>query len=209
MWLFKDGFYELNIENFKIKVSTKHSNDKDITYDAWLNQIHSNIIYIVKDKDKLPKGEINGDGIILSVKNVKARVKTADCYPVVLIDVKNQIGAILHIGWRGSYLRILERCIKILMNEFNSKNILAVFGPGICKNCYEVKENLFNYFPREYFEFKNNRLFLDILSFNLDILKKYGISDIILPNSCTYESDILYSHRKGEKSRIYTILEIL
>lgn len=208
MWIFKDGYYKIEIENVEIKVSTKLIDENLITYDTWLNQTHSDKIYIIENIENIPKGNLDGDGIILKVKNLKARVKTADCYPVVILDIKNQIGGIFHIGWRGSYLRILEKAIKIFLNKFNSKNLIVIFGPGICSNCYEVKENLFSYFPREYFKYKNGKLFLDLLTYNLDILKSYGINDIILPFSCTYENPILYSYRRGESSRIYTILEI-
>ncbi len=207
MWLFKNGFCILNLEKFEVKVSTKLIDENLIVYDTWLNQIHSDKIYIVDNLENLPKGNIDGDGIILKIKNVKARVKTADCYPVIIMDFKNEIGAILHIGWRGSYLRILEKAIKTFL-DFNSKNIIVAFGPGICAKCYEVKESLFNYFPRGYFRYEGSKCLLDLLSYNLDILKSYGINDIILPPACTYESKIFFSHRRGESSRIYTILEI-
>ncbi|MEO0202300.1 MAG: polyphenol oxidase family protein [candidate division WOR-3 bacterium] len=207
-WILRYGYYIFEIENFKISVSTKLVNESLIKYDAWLNQIHSDKIHIIDSKSNIPKGDIDGDGIILKVKSIKARIRTADCYPVVILDVKNQFGGIFHVGWRGSYLRILERAIKIFLKESNFKNIIVVFGPGICSNCYEIRENLFNYFPKEYFHYKNGKLFLDLLSFNLDILKSYGINNFVLPPSCTYEDPILYSHRRGEKSRIYTLLEI-
>ncbi len=207
MWVFKNGFYVLNLKKFEVKVSSRLIDENLIVYDTWLNQIHSDKIYIVDSLENLPKGNLDGDGIILKIKNVKARIKTADCYPVIIMDFKNEIGAILHIGWRGSYLRILEKAIKIF-DDFNSNKITVAFGPGICAKCYEVKENLFSYFPRDYFTYKDGKWFLDIFSYNLDILKSYGIKDIILPPACTYESKILYSYRRGESSKIYTILEI-
>jgi YfiH family protein len=207
-WIFRDGFYILEGDFFLVKVSTKLINEASITCDVWLNQIHSDKIYIIDDIKNLPKGNLDGDGIILKLKNVKSRVRTADCYPTILIDKKNKIGAILHIGWRGSYLRILEKCIRIFQDNFYSRDIMAIFGPGICSKCYEVKEDLFNYFPREYFHFKNEKIFFDILTFNIDILKKFGTNEIIYPPSCTFENPILYSHRRNEKSRILTILEM-
>ena len=68
----------------------------------------------------------------------------ADCVPLFFYDpVKKAIGA-SHSGWRGSVKRIGEKTVRRMEEEFgsNPKDILAVIGPSICKDCYEVSEDV-------------------------------------------------------------------
>lgn len=209
-WNFKNGFYQIKVKNFDLKISTKETKVVEIRYDVWLKQIHSNIVHIVDDKN-LPKGDLEGDGLIIKIKNITGCIKVADCYPTFILDTENNIGAILHVGWRGSSLGILKNCLEILTSKFNSKieNLITIFGPGICKNCYEVKEDMFEYFPREFFYFKDGKIYLDLLGYNKKELNNLGISQIIDPPACTYEDSLLYSYRRDKTDkRIYATLSI-
>lgn len=79
--------------------------------------------------------------------------------------------------------------------------LIAIFGPGISKNHYEVGEDVASLFGR-YVEKRNNKFFLDLYAFNKDKLLNVGVlpSNITRPPACTYErDDLFYSYRRDRK----------
>ncbi|OQY34054.1 MAG: hypothetical protein B6241_06115 [Spirochaetaceae bacterium 4572_59] len=42
------------------------------------------------------------DALILTDSTLLGVIFTADCLPVILYDLKMQVGAVIHAGWRGS-----------------------------------------------------------------------------------------------------------
>ena len=60
---------------------------------------------------------------------------------------KKVIGNI-HSGWKGTYNKIIVNAINIMIDRFNSnvKDIKCVICPSICKECFEVDEDLNNNF---------------------------------------------------------------
>lgn len=68
-------------------------------------------------------------------------VKSADCVPVLLYNVKTQTACALHAGWRGSCANICRNAVeKVSCGE--PKNIIAVIGPHINSCCYEVSKDV-------------------------------------------------------------------
>ena len=59
-----------------------------------------------------------------------------------------------HSGWRGSVKRIGEKTVRRMEEQFgsNPKDVLAVIGPSICKDCYEVSEHVAAAFQKEFKE---------------------------------------------------------
>ena len=49
-------------------------------------------------------------GIILAVV-------TADCVPIILYDIKNEIIGCIHAGWKGAYNDIVDKVIKKICNK--------------------------------------------------------------------------------------------
>ena len=113
------------------------------------NQVHETKILRVDEKDcgkgVVRESDIIGiDGLITNDKKVVLMTFFADCVPLFFYDpVKKAIGA-SHSGWRGSVKRIGEKTVRRMEEEFgsNPKDILAVIGPSICKDCYEVSEDV-------------------------------------------------------------------
>ena len=67
---------------------------------------------------------------------------TADCVPILLCDPKKKIIACVHAGWKGALNGIIKNTTK-KFNDLNSSNddLIAVVGPCIKKDNYEVKNN--------------------------------------------------------------------
>jgi len=57
------------------------------------------------------KNKIIADAIITKLKGVALGVVTADCIPIILYDVKNEIIGCVHAGWKGAYLEIIKKTI--------------------------------------------------------------------------------------------------
>ena len=123
------------------------------------NQVHETKILRVDEKDcgkgVVRESDIIGiDGLITNDKKVVLMTFFADCVPLFFYDpVKKAIGA-SHSGWRGSVKRIGEKTVRRMEEEFgsNPKDILAVIGPSICKDCYEVSEDVAAAFQKEFKE---------------------------------------------------------
>ena len=67
-----------------------------------MHQTHSNKVVEIKKNNY--KKKINADAMITKMKGVALGVVTADCVPVILYDVKNEIIGCIHAGWKGAYL---------------------------------------------------------------------------------------------------------
>lgn len=138
------------------------------------HQTHTSTVRIVTNKNAgegiiRPVTMNDYDGIITNEKNLLLCTVEADCVPVYLLDPVNKVIGMIHSGWKGTANQILKNAITIMKNIFNSdsNNILVGIGPHICKNCYEVGEDLIQPFSINFqkyintiFTKKNNEKYL-------------------------------------------------
>lgn len=84
------------------------------------------------------------DALITNEEDVILTAFSADCVPILFYDKGHRAIASCHSGWRGTHGRILAQVIKAMEEEFSSKpeEIYIAIGPSICKNCYEVSEDV-------------------------------------------------------------------
>jgi YfiH family protein len=118
-----------------------------------VRQVHSGIVRVVREGDGALEGRLEtaegkavleGDGLITDVPGVLLGVGTADCVPVLVVDVKRRVVAALHAGWRGTVARIVERGVAMMTEEFGSRaeDLVAAVGPSIGACCYTVGEEV-------------------------------------------------------------------
>jgi YfiH family protein len=102
-----------------------------------IRQIHSDLIHCVSE---LPKEPLVGDGLITSTSGILAGIQTADCLPVILVDIKQRAVGVFHAGWRGTVKRIVEKGVGEMRRYFGTlpRNIKAAIGPGIHACCYDI-----------------------------------------------------------------------
>ena len=110
--------------------------------------------------------------------------------------------------------------------EYGSKpeNIVAVVGPSICQDCYEVSKEVVEGFDKEcdgrfdvnsiYYAKDNGKMQLNLWEANRQILLLAGLKpeNIVVSNVCTScHSDLLFSHRKtnGKRGNLVAIMEIV
>jgi len=114
-----------------------------------LRQVHSDIIRCI---DASPDEPLAGDGLITAIPKVLLAIQTADCLPVVIVDMKRRAIGVFHAGWRGTVKRIVEKGVGEMVRCFGSrpKDMKAVIGPGIQGCCYEVGEEVRTKFESQF-----------------------------------------------------------
>ena len=69
-------------------------------------------------------------------------VRTADCVPVLVHDVRRRVVAAIHAGWRGAVAGIVPKTLMLMQTRFGAdlERLHVSIGPsaGVC--CYEVDE---------------------------------------------------------------------
>jgi YfiH family protein len=103
---------------------------------AQLKQIHSAIVHRV-----CAAGEpLTGDGLITNTPGLLLAIKTADCVPVLMADVRQRVVGAFHAGWRGTVARIAEKGVGEMRRQFGSlpRDLRAAIGPSIRRCCYRV-----------------------------------------------------------------------
>jgi polyphenol oxidase len=112
-----------------------------------LRQIHSGLVHQAgtsAEKNSTTAEPVRGDGWIATQPGSLLGIQTADCIPVLVVDVRQRIVAAFHAGWRGTLARIVERGVGRLRAEFGSQpsDLTAAIGPGIGPCCYSVGEEV-------------------------------------------------------------------
>jgi purine-nucleoside/S-methyl-5'-thioadenosine phosphorylase / adenosine deaminase len=104
---------------------------------AQVRQIHSAVIQRVEIIEPHAPA---GDGMITKAPGVLLAIKTADCVPVLVADVKRRVVGAFHAGWRGSVARVVEKGVGEMRRQFGSApgDLRAAIGPCIRKCCYSV-----------------------------------------------------------------------
>lgn len=172
-----------------------------------IKQIHSDIIIETNEfKGDSSLLSEEGDGLITSTIGLGIGILTADCVPVLIVDVKERKVAAVHSGWRGAVKSITTKTIEKMNSKV--KNIKVILGPSICGKCYEVGEDVISRvnqlgYNKDLIYIKNNsKYLLDMQKLVKVELLEYGISenDIFVVNCCTKCNAMLYSYRKSGKT---------
>ena len=114
-----------------------------------LRQIHSDLIHRV---NKPPEEQLAGDGLLTQTPGMLLSIGTADCLPIILVDVKSKAVGIFHAGWRGTVKRIVEKGVGEMGRYFGTLpgDIKAAIGPGIHGCCYEVGTEVQDQFASQF-----------------------------------------------------------
>ena len=103
---------------------------------ASLKQIHSAVVWVVEQ----PGCAGEGDALVTDQAGLSVSVRTADCYPILLVDQRRRAVAAVHAGWRGTAAGIAGETIQRMHAQFgtDAEDLLVAIGPGIGACCYEV-----------------------------------------------------------------------
>ena len=174
-------------------------------------QIHSADVRVVKNLADAKDGNYKMDALVSSAESVLLGVKTADCVPVLIGDLRTKAFAAIHAGWRGTVQSIAQKAIEKLRVHYgtNPKDLVAAIGPAAtCKN-YEIGQDVIDAF-RENFpnsanlftKTKENHALIDLHTANKEQLLDIGVlpENIFVAPLCTMErTDLFFSYRKEKK----------
>lgn len=162
---------------------------------ASLKQIHS-AVSLVADRHEGCVGE--GDALLTGEPGVTVSVRSADCLPVLLVDMHHHAVAAVHAGWRGTADGVAVAALRRMRAEFgtNAVDISAAIGPGIGACCFHVGEEVARRFGMPY----AGRI--DLAAENLRQLTLAGVPPeaISLAGGCTFcDPSNFYSWRRDHE----------
>ena len=193
----KNVFRNLSFVSKKMKV---HQKKLSLMY-----QTHSNKVIIINKKNNNSK-KFYSDALITKMTGMALGVVTADCVPIILYDVKNQIIGCIHAGWKGASSGIIENTIK-KFRKLNSKNkIFASVGPCIGEKNYEVDINFYKKFMSKskkndvYFSKKNSeKKLFNLRKYVNDKLIKLKVKVDHVNRDTFKEKSSFFSYRRSQK----------
>ncbi|MGO5051334.1 peptidoglycan editing factor PgeF [Lachnospiraceae bacterium LCP25S3_G4] len=192
-------------------------------------QTHTTNVRVVTQDDR-GKGLVdpldyeNVDGLITNVPGICLATFYADCVPIYLIDPVNKAIGLSHSGWRGTVGKIGKVTLECMNQQYgtNAKDIVAAIGPSICKECYEVSEDVIIEFQKNYdqaewealfFQKENGKFQLDLWKANEIVLLDAGVpkDHIAVTNICTCcNENTFFSHRatRGKRGNLGAFLAL-
>ena len=192
-------------------------------------QTHTTNVRLVTEEDcgkgvLYPVDYDDVDGLITNVPGILLCTSYADCVPLYFADVKNKAIGLGHSGWRGTVCRMGEAMLNSMHDAFGTKpeDVIAAIGPSICRDCYEVGEEVAEAFRQSFPEEwrfllsegkEAGKYQLDLWEANKRVLLGAGIlSDhLAVTDICTCcNSEYLFSHRasKGKRGNLGAFMEL-
>jgi YfiH family protein len=172
---------------------------------AFLKQVHGS------DVLEAQAGQQTGDALVTTEKGLTLAIGAADCYPLLFHDAQHNVIGAAHAGWRGTLAQIARNTIAEMEKRGAARNtICAAIGPGICRENYEVSEEVIAQFRDAGFPERcwTGRQ-LDLLEANKFVLAESGIlpQNTWALNRCTTENDFFsYRRDNGKTGRMWAAI---
>lgn len=156
------------------------------------------------------------DGLITDVPGITLVTFYADCVPLYLVDQVHHAIGLSHPGWRGTVRRMGQVTMDAMKEAFGTRpeDVTACIGPSICRDCFEVGEEVAEAFADAFDPKYRDALYranekpgkyqLDLWKANEIIFQEAGVpkEQIHTTNICTMcNSDYLFSHRRVGEER--------
>ncbi len=212
-------------ENIKIICDAMNIKIENLVFS---NQVHSNKIRVVNEKDRgkgiVKESDIIGyDGLVTNKKDVALATFYADCVPVFFFDPINVVIALAHSGWRGTLMEIAGETVKTMVSVYgcNPVDIKTVIGPSIGQCCFEVgnevKEEFISKLSWSSIYCKSSeggKSNINLQGIICRTLLNTGLKreNIYISDICTKcNNDIFFSHRgdKGKTGSLAAIMQII
>lgn len=166
------------------------------------------------------------DGLLTDEPGVYLAAFFADCVPLFFLDTRRRVIALAHSGWRGTVARMGQCVVERMREAYGTvpADLVAVIGPSICQDCYEVSEDVADAFaaafrkPGQAEELLlakgGGKYQLDLWRANEIVLTEAGVleDNIQITDLCTCHNDrYLFSHRasNGKRGNLGAFLGLL
>lgn len=153
------------------------------------------------------------DGIINKGGNLICSIKVADCLPIYFINHHTKTIGLVHAGWRGLSLGIINEFANNINNyKESSSDYYTLIGPSIQSCCFEIKNDVLDSFDSNFCkQIGNNRYKANLQEWAVHQLIEIGIrkKNISVIDRCTFCLDNIYHsyRRSGENSgRMFALI---
>lgn len=173
------------------------------------SQIHSAEVRSVQDESDARREAAPCDALTANLPRTLLAVQTADCLPILLVDMRSRAFAAVHAGWRGTRTGIVSRTLERMQLTYDTRpeDVHAAFGPSIAVCCFEVGPEVIAQFEQA-FGFgaqavqqrqADGKAHLDLSFINRRLLLEAGVPgeqiyDCALCTSC--KNDLFFSYRR-------------
>ena len=162
-----------------------------------------------------PRDYKNIDGLMTNRKEICLVTSFADCNPVLFADRTGKAIGAAHAGWRGTVADIAGKMTGRLVRTYGCRrtDLIVQIGPGICGDCYEIREDTAapfrDVYPEDELRFilrqkDDEHFLLNLYAANYFNCLHAGIpsENIYISDLCTFENpDLLFSHRASHGKR--------
>ncbi|MBR0380125.1 MAG: laccase domain-containing protein [Mogibacterium sp.] len=189
-----------------------------LDFECVTDQKHTSFVHVAAENDlgirwprRLPLHRQYVDGVVTDLPDALLTVFGGDCPPVYLADPVRKAVGLVHAGRKGTLGRIPAVAIARMIVNFgcDPADMYAVIGPGICVDCYEMGDEIYDEFEERWGHddaerilkrYPSGRYHLDLREANRMTLLRAGVPEdhISVSNVCTAcNADKLYSYRAG------------
>ena len=199
-----------------------------IEHECITDQKHTNFVHVVSPEDlgpvwpdRKPLHRQYVDGMVTDIPGALLTVFGGDCPTVYLADPVRRVIGLVHAGWKGTLGRIPAVAIARMVIRFgcDPADIYAAIGPGVCRDCYEMGDEVYDAFAAEWSpedadaifsrypakdkdgnEIPGGKYHLDLREANRMTLLRAGVPEgnISVSNVCTMcNVNTFYSYRAG------------
>ena len=110
----------------------------------YLSQVHGSIVHRLRGGElRLEVARMEGDALVSNVPGLACGVRSADCVPVLLADLRSGAVAAAHAGWRGCVAGVVESALGALRGLAGAQaEVVAAIGPHISLRAFEVSDEV-------------------------------------------------------------------
>ena len=180
-----------------------------------MKQVHQDKMFVLRKGTDAMFPLSGYDAVMTKTSNVFLSIRTADCIPIFLVDVKRKAIAAIHAGRQGTGLHIVPKAFMKMKEEFHSSpgDLLVAMGPSIRPCCYEIDEKVFLPEWKPFSTSKGERRWMvDLAGINIAQMKGEGImkEQIFSIDLCTRcHPDLFFSYRReGQTGRQISLIGI-
>lgn len=142
------------------------------------------------------------DAIVTAQTDLPLLILVADCAPILLVDPKSHVFAVVHAGWRGALGGVAAGVVaKMEALGARATDIRAAIGPCLCARNLEVGREVAEMFEdKTVLEAHGEKYLLDLRALVRRDLESVGVNQIETLEICPQDDDDFFSHR-GQNGR--------
>lgn len=137
-----------------------HQLGSTISMELATDQKHTNNVYVATRREDLGVAPVGPaalhrqfvDGIVTDIPDALLTAFGGDCPPVYIVDPVRKAMGLVHAGWKGTLGKIPQVAIAQMIVKLgcDPADMYAAIGPGVCKDCYEMGDEVYDAFAEQW-----------------------------------------------------------